>query len=111
MENVPFEQTYRVYPAPKQKAEIMRLKGELLKRLENIGRLTSELAAKRDELRDKDEEIRDLHNAVEDLRGQIRRGVRVRPPLGKELEMDIVTLNPALEQIAETKRSLGFAQQ
>ncbi|KAJ1374904.1 hypothetical protein KIN20_038018 [Parelaphostrongylus tenuis] len=72
-----------------QKEEIIRLKSELSERLENIGRLTSELAAKRDELRDKDEEIRDLHNAVVDLRGQIRVAVRVRPPLGKELEMPI----------------------
>ncbi|VDP00542.1 unnamed protein product [Heligmosomoides polygyrus] len=57
--------------------------------MEDIGRLVSQLAAKRDELREKDEEMRSLHNAVVDLKGQIRVAVRVRPPLGKELDVPV----------------------
>ncbi|KAJ1372277.1 hypothetical protein KIN20_034386 [Parelaphostrongylus tenuis] len=51
-----------------QKTEITRLENELSERLEIIGRLLSELAAKRDELRGKDEELRLLHNTVVDLK-------------------------------------------
>ncbi|PIO68762.1 kinesin motor domain protein [Teladorsagia circumcincta] len=57
--------------------------------MEDIGRLTSHLAAKRDELREKDEIMRSLHNTVVDLKGQIRVAVRVRPALGKELDVPV----------------------
>ncbi|VDO23077.1 unnamed protein product [Heligmosomoides polygyrus] len=70
-------------------AEIARLINENKARMEDIGRLVSQLAAKRDELREKDEEMRTLHNTVVDLKGQIRVAVRVRPPLGKELDVPI----------------------
>ncbi|KAL6734338.1 hypothetical protein Aduo_004887 [Ancylostoma duodenale] len=66
-----------------------RLESELKEQLENIGRLMSQLSAKRDELREKDEQMRLLHNAVVDLKGQIRVAVRVRPPLGKEMDVPI----------------------
>ncbi|KAK6044973.1 hypothetical protein COOONC_17522 [Cooperia oncophora] len=49
-------------------SEIARLKNELCERMEDIGRLTSHLAAKRDELREKDETMRLLHNTVVDLK-------------------------------------------
>ncbi|XGW14801.1 hypothetical protein V3C99_000793 [Haemonchus contortus] len=70
-----------------KESENAHLKNELCERMEDIGRLTSQLAAKRDELREKDEQMRLLHNAVVDLKGQIRVAVRVRPPLGKELDV------------------------
>ncbi|KIH61728.1 kinesin motor domain protein, partial [Ancylostoma duodenale] len=66
-----------------------RLESELKEQLENIGKLMSQLSAKRDELREKDEQMRLLHNAVVDLKGQIRVAVRVRPPLGKEMDVPI----------------------
>ncbi|VDM80875.1 unnamed protein product [Strongylus vulgaris] len=54
---------------------------------EKIAVLQSSLSTKRDELREKDEQIRLLNNAVVDLKGQIRVVVRVRPPIGKEVDV------------------------
>ncbi|KAK6013308.1 kinesin motor domain protein [Ostertagia ostertagi] len=87
------------------------LKHELCERMEDIGRLTSQLAAKRDELREKDEVMRHLHNAVVDLKGQIRVAVRVRPPLGKELDVPVNHLSyPGVSSIKldQGKGSLSF---
>ncbi|KAK6732261.1 hypothetical protein RB195_016570 [Necator americanus] len=74
-------------------AAIERLESESKDQLESIGRLMSELSAKRDELREKDEEMRLLHNAVVDLKGQIRVAVRVRPPLGKEMDVPVTHIS------------------
>ncbi|KAE9412838.1 hypothetical protein Angca_010130 [Angiostrongylus cantonensis] len=98
-----------VIQALQQKTENIRLENELSERLENIGQLLSELTAKRDELRKKDEEIRILHNTVVDLKGQIRVAIRVRPPLGKELEMP--TNHLSYPCVSSIKLDLGKGSQ
>ncbi|WKY08961.1 hypothetical protein Q1695_001827 [Nippostrongylus brasiliensis] len=70
-------------------AEVERKDAENAKLSKENAQLTSQLAESRDELRQKDEDLRALHNAVVDLKGQIRVAVRVRPPIGKELDAPI----------------------